>query len=296
MGKNRRFTFSWRITTFGLLLVVFTARLSYWQWERYLAKEDLLSVLAERLEQPVTPLEDLLPISMLEASSILHRRVLVEGTFDFTHEFVKRNRKDDEDGPGVHVITPLKLDSSDEYILVNRGYIPFSVKSAEARKQFQYPTHARFEALVKTTETARSFFSPQDKPRSPQEQWIDERYRVDIEAIQEQLPYTVLPIHLEIIRSLDTTSVSEALVKNSETRNEIFYLGENLNKVTTGSINPDREYPVPAFSTVVPSATHLLYVYEWALISFGILLITIALQFRRPTRRASIGQGNGENT
>ncbi|MGA1190819.1 MAG: SURF1 family protein [Bdellovibrionota bacterium] len=291
MGNNRRFTFSWQITTFGLLAVIFTARLSYWQWERYLAKEALLSELAERLEKPVIPLEQLLPISMSEANSILHRRVLVEGTFDFAHEFVKRNRKDEEDGPGVHVITPLKLDASEGHILVNRGYVPFSVKSAEARKQFQHPTHARFEALVKTTETARSFFSPQDKPKSPDEQWIDERYRVDIDAIQEQLPYSILPIHLEIIRSLDSTMVSDALVKNSETRNEIFYLGENLNKVTTGSINPNRDYPVPAFSTVVPSATHLLYVYEWALISLGILLITIALQFRRPASK-----GDGENT
>jgi len=287
MTKNRRFNFSWRITILGILCIFVTARLSYWQWERYLAKESLLSELDARLQLPAVPLETLLPIDPAKASQLLHRRVLVEGTFDFSHEFVKRNRRDDSDGPGVHVITPLQIDSSKEYVLVNRGYLPFSVKSGEARKQFQRPARASFEALVKISEVPRSFFSPKDKKpsRGSDSDWIDERYRVDIELLQNHLPYPLLPIHLETIRSTSSDIATKELVKNSETRNEIFYLGSDLNKVTSGGVNPEREYPVPAFSTVVPSATHLLYVYEWALISFGILLLTIGLQLRKRTRK-----------
>ena len=277
-------------------------RLSYWQWNRYIAKEAFLEELDARLEMPAVPLDDLLQSIELkdlnveneELNKLLHRRVLVSGEYDFEYEFVKRNRRDESDGPGVHVITPFLPKNFNTHVLVNRGYIPLSVKSKEARKQFHKDVPQNFVALVKLTEIPRSFLSPIDPPAGDGKEWVDAWLRVNIEEVQKQIPHKLLPIQLELISKISdsdkvtTEELEKALVSNSNARNEIFYLSDNMNKVSTGELNPEREYPIPAFSTVVPSATHLLYVFEWAFMALLTLLICLGLQFKKTSQKISL--------
>jgi surfeit locus 1 family protein len=280
-----RFRFSWRISLLGAVLILVMLRLSYWQWERYIDKQGFLATLKKRVEMPISPLTSLLEEHQNDLSVLQHRRVLVDGVFDFEHEMVKRNRKDDLDGPGVHVVTPLRLaGKEDRHILVNRGYLPLSVKGREERATFQETTPVPFVALVKLSEEPRSFLAPNDPPTGEGKPWVDAWLRVDVEKIEKQLPYSLLPIHLEIISHPDAAAVEEAMVQNSNARTEIFYLGDDMNKVSSGALNPDRTYPVPSFSTIVPSATHLLYVFEWAFMALITLLVVVGLQLRnRPT-------------
>lgn len=297
MLGERTFSFSWKTSLIGLILITGMVRLAFWQWSRYLEKQAYLEELDRRLQNPVIPLTKLLEESGLSSSSpkpsdpslhvMLHRRVSLSGSFDFSHEMVKRNRKDEQDGPGVHVITPLLIDGLNQYVLVNRGYIPLSIQSQSARASFHEEGTVGFVGLVKLTETPRSFLSPNDPPTGKEKPWVDAWLRVNLEKIQEQLPYPILPFHLELISKVDdpkqltTKELEDALVTNSNARSEIFYLGDNLNKVSTGELNPNRHYPVPAFSTVVPSATHLLYVFEWGFMALLTLLICVGLQFRK---------------
>ncbi len=258
-------------------------RLSYWQWERYLVKEELLEELDKRLHLPVTELNPLLSDD-LNPPALLHRRVLVRGTWDFQHEIVKRNRKDEGDGPGVHVITPFRLAENNKYLLVNRGFIPLSVQSKEKRKQFQKNIPTEFVGLVKLSETPRWSIAPKDPPAGGDNEWIDAWLRIDIKQIEKQFPYKLLPIHIEMMSSTDPKNIEEALVLNSKSREEIFYLNDNTQKVSTGELNPERTYPIKAFSTVVPSATHLLYVFEWAAMALMTFLICLILQLKRIRR------------
>lgn len=277
------FRFSWKISVIALLLIVGMLRLSYWQWERYLVKEELLEELDKRLHLPVTELNPLLSDD-LNPPALLHRRVLVRGTWDFQHEIVKRNRKDEGDGPGVHVITPFRLAENNKYLLVNRGFIPLSVQSKEKRKQFQKNIPTEFVGLVKLSETPRWSIAPKDPPAGGDNEWIDAWLRIDIKQIEKQFPYKLLPIHIEMMSSTDPKNIEEALVLNSKSREEIFYLNDNTQKVSTGELNPERTYPIKAFSTVVPSATHLLYVFEWAAMALMTFLICLILQLKRIRR------------
>ncbi|MCI5065092.1 SURF1 family protein [bacterium] len=281
MLRISHFRFSLRITLLCCLLATGMLRLSYWQWERYGAKERYLQELERRLRLPVVPLEELLrEVGVDDPEALLHRRVVLEGRFDFEHEIVKRNRKDSGDGPGVHVITPFLLQESGRAILINRGYIPLLYAGREKRVQFQKDAPERFIGLIKLTEEPRSFLSPSDPPSGGESSRVDAWLRVDIEQISQQIPYPLLPFQGEMMSTAAPEEVEAALVDNSDTRNEIFYLSDNMNKVSTGELNPNRSYPVPAFSTVVPSATHLLYVIEWAFMAFLTLLIGFGLQCR----------------
>ena len=64
------------------------------------------------------------PVGMqaLDATQADGARFSASGRYDGTHQFFIDNRQ--QDGvPGLHVITPLKLDGSERVLLVNRGWI-----------------------------------------------------------------------------------------------------------------------------------------------------------------------------
>lgn len=277
------FKLSLHVSLIGGILCLAMVRLSYWQWERYLEKQGFLSELDKRLKLPIIPLEELIsdPKNPPPPEKLLHRRVSVTGNYDFSHEIVRRNRRDEEDGPGVHLITPLKLADSDIHLLVNRGFVPLSAKSREKRKLFHNPAETSFIGLIKLPETRSSILAPADDTASREKPWIDEWLRVDVPAIQKQLPYPLFPFYVEIIATTEQEAIQQELVKNSNARNEIFYLSDSMSKVSMGKLNPNRSYPIPAFSTVVPSATHLLYVFEWGFMALMTIIATILLQLKR---------------
>jgi surfeit locus 1 family protein len=284
MGLKQRIHFSLKITLIGVIVALGMIRASFWQWDRYKQKELYIAELDKRITLPPVPISDLLS-SYEDASTLLHRRALISGTYDFEHEMVLRNRKDDDDGPGVHVLTPLKIDGTEKFILINRGYIPLSVQDKQHRSLFQSPSEAKFIGLLKLT-SAQKFLAPSDPPVGGESPWVDAWLRVDIDRIQEQLPHKLLPFYAEIMTGANMEETQKEIVKGSKGREQILFLAERSltlsgPKISEGKLNPDRSYPAPAHSTVVPTATHLAYVYEWAFLAILTLLITLVLQTKK---------------
>ncbi|MCB0319842.1 MAG: SURF1 family protein, partial [Bdellovibrionales bacterium] len=181
--------FSWKITVTAFLFALGMCGMSYWQWTRYLEKEKFLKVLDSRLHAEIAPLSHYIPALKSNPESVQHYRVLLQGEWDFDHEIIKRNRRDDSDGPGVHIITPLRLPESNEAVLVDRGYIPLSMQDQEKRSIFRQNAPKSFVGLLKVTEKPRSWFSPNDPPSGKPHPWVDRWLRIDIDKIQKQVPY-----------------------------------------------------------------------------------------------------------
>lgn len=219
-------------------------RLSYWQWERHLEKIALVEIFNERIKEDPQPLKkDSLPFS----------RVVVSGTFDFEHEVIIRNRRLNGVA-GIFLITPLK--TNDElYVLVNRGFIPLSVDKELLRKE----KVASFTGLVKESQGS-SWFS-----LARGDTWE----KVDVEGIQKNLPYKILPFFIE---RLDDAPTESMVVASSSGRDDIFNLASGR---TIRAATEDLSlYPLPAYSTTVPAGRHLGYVYEWIFIGLLILAVT----------------------
>lgn len=276
---SRRFTFSLKITLVCVILALGMIRAAVWQWDRHQQKEEYLAELEQRLSLPPVPLEKLLKQA---PDTLLHRRALISGTYDFEHEMVLRNRKDDLDGPGVHLLTPLKL-SDGQVLLIDRGYVPLSVQSQEKRARFQKVKEASFVGLLKVSVTRR-LLAPNDRPSGEGHPWVDSWLRVNLEKIGAQLPYPLLPIYAEVMPEESVLEAQKEIVKGSKGRQEIFFLGSNMTNVSAGGLNPKRTYPVPSHSTIVPSATHLAYVYEWSFMALLTLLIGYVLQLKRQNK------------
>jgi surfeit locus 1 family protein len=111
--------------------------------------------------------------------------VEASGTFDHSHEVVIRGQAF-QGTPGVLVVTPLRLATSDLAVLVLRGFVP----SADA-------VRADLDSLGEPgTVTVRGLATPiasgggQPIQRDGRTTWA----RLDLPALRARLPYPVLPV------------------------------------------------------------------------------------------------------
>lgn len=278
-----RFQFKLRITVICLVLAIGMLRLSYWQWERHLGKLDYIAEMEGRMKEEVTPLVGSLAALKTDPESMIYRRLAVSGELDFDREMVLRNRRVNDE-PGVFLLTPMKIDGVDDArVIVNRGFVPLRHAKREDRKIFRDDPRRSFVALVKEGGTRRTL-APRDPEAGEGKQWVDAWLRVDIENMQKQLPYPVLPVYLEIMADNDPDAAREKIVKSSSGREELLFLGLRNDHLTRSREDLLAEYPIPAYDTVIPPGRHLGYVFEWAAMALATVLIGLVLQLRRPTQ------------
>lgn len=277
------FRFSLRVTIACLVLAALFVRLSVWQWSRYLEKLEVIRVLDQNIDQPPAPIADLITTSsVMPWSTIFHRRVSVAGTYDYDHEVILRNRRY-KGFSGAHVITPMKLDNTETWILVNRGFIPLENSSQDSRKIYRKEARGSFTGLVKES-MRQKIFSPSDPESGKNLPWVDAWLRIDVPKIAKQLPYEILPVYLETMNTSDArAAVEEVVAADSSGKDELLNLSGRGGLTQNFGMNaPDLDYPVPIFNTIIPPGRHLGYVYEWATMAIAVILIGLVLQMRRP--------------
>lgn len=278
-----RLFFKPKVTIIGLVLMAGMLRASYWQWQRHLQKLIYIQTLQEHFQQPPSPILDLLNSNWPD---LTHRRVLVKGTYDFAHEFVLRNRMY-QNFAGVHAITPLKIEGSEKYILIDRGFLPLDKAKLEQRAKYQKPTEVALVGVVQAS-LARGLFGPKDPEAGPGRPWVDAWLRVDIENIQKQLPYSVLPIYLEVLaNNIDPAKPLDSFINDKSGRDDIMSLSGGTKVQQMDSSSLGENLPIPVVDTIVSAGRHLGYVYEWAFMAFMTFLICLVLQLRPSARPTS---------
>lgn len=179
----------WLPTTLAVLLgMAVSVRLGMWQLERLDLRQQRNALLVEQLSAPPLDLNaELLPADL---SQVTNHRAVARGEFDFAQQ-VALALQNWEGQPGVHLIAPLLLEGREEAVLVDRGWIPFEESASEEWSRFD-------EA---GPQTVTGYLQPSQPPPRGQASAVDagplrEWYRVDVEAIQAQVPYPLLPVYL----------------------------------------------------------------------------------------------------
>lgn len=283
--------FSWRTTVICLFLILGMLRAAVWQWERHQAKVAYIDTLRARLEFEPAPIGKLIS-EIKDPEDIIHRRVLVKGEFDYGREVVLRNRRY-QDEPGVHVLTPLKIESTSSYVLVDRGFIPLANSSRKERATFRAQKDTEFVGLVKAQAIPR-MFAPKDPDTGADKPWVDAWLRVDLAKISKQLPYELLPFYLETVTTSSTAETVKNIIKDRNGREEllVLHLPRRIN-AGSDSGNTHVAFPVPLPDTVIPPGRHLGYVYEWTFMALLTALGGIALQLR-PRQGVLYGRAKNE--
>ncbi len=182
----------WWATLVVVLGMLVLARLGVWQLDRLEQRKARNAEIVRQLELPPLSLTDEV-LSGDELTGLKHRRATARGEFDFSHQtaLLYQNL---QDTPGIHLITPLVIEGSSQAVLVDRGWIPIEQAAPENWPQFDEPGPVSVAGFIRLSETlpARAGGDSQRQVSEPRSEW----YRVDIEAIQDQMPYDLLPVYI----------------------------------------------------------------------------------------------------
>ena len=187
----------WIILT--ILIMVLAAvfiRLGIWQLDRLEERRELNAEVSARLESQPVGLEHLLEEAAGDLESIQYRRVIVDGVFDPEEEVLIRSQVELGQA-GFHVITPLTSPNS---VLINRGWVPLTMDQPPVDAP---PPVGENELVgwVDLTEERPSF------GREDPAGHVDVFNRVDVERIEEQLPYPVAPVYVVAMEESDQLPV-----------------------------------------------------------------------------------------
>ncbi len=167
-------------------------RLGIWQLNRLEQRRTRNAVITHQLAQP--PLQitgsNIIPEDL---TTIAAKQATATGNFDFSRQ-VALLHQNWQGSPGIHLLTPLLIDGGSQAVLIDRGWIPFDESLPEKWEQFNEPGNVSVTGYVQLTETLPdSAVQPaQNSVESPQTEW----FRIDVEAIQAQLPYELLPVYV----------------------------------------------------------------------------------------------------
>ncbi len=93
----------------------------------------------------------------------------VVGTYDAQHQVFLDNRQEN-DQPGVHVITPLKIEGSETRILINRGWVGWTLGRSVLPVVATPSGRVHIVGLASTPSTKKFFLMP-DHPEASAKLW-----------------------------------------------------------------------------------------------------------------------------
>jgi surfeit locus 1 family protein len=174
----------WWKTLLVLAGMAVCVRLALWQVDRL---EQRKARNAETRRVLASPPIDLNSAALPgDPSTLRYRQAIAFGQYDFSQQ-VALEPQNWNSAPGLHLLAPLVLEGGHRAVLVDRGWLPFKDLAPENWAQFDEPGVVTVAGALQTTQKL-----PAGSVISPQTNW----YRVDLEAIQAQLPYDLLGVYL----------------------------------------------------------------------------------------------------
>ena len=179
------------------VLVVVMVNLGFWQLRRLDEKKSHNADVRRNEAVAVAPIDTILHTSdpTSRGSELAFRRVTMSGTYDTTNEVIVRARSSNS-RPGVWVATPIRLANGDGVIVV-RGFLPTQGTPDAVPAGAEPPSGTvTVEGLVQETQT-KGLFGATD----PSGVRLTDVARVDVERLQQQVPYHLYPVWVQLTSS-----------------------------------------------------------------------------------------------
>ncbi len=183
--------FSLRALLIISVVIISLSLLGFWQLDRAEQKKALVNSQQEReQDQPL----QLSALVTQDISSLKFRLIEMEGIYDKAHQFLLDNQIVDG-RTGYFVLTPFKLSTMTQAVLVNRGWVPVG------QDRSQLPD-------VSMTETRESIFGRIDGfpgvgwrlegAEIPTDGWPSVIQLAEQQALSNKLGYSVLPFQIKL--------------------------------------------------------------------------------------------------
>lgn len=182
---SRRFRPTLVPTLVTLILLPIFIRLGFWQLDRAEQKRVLQTNHATRSALPSFALEPRVGAS----DELEYRRVFVKGSFDADRQVLIDN-KIHKGKVGYYVITPLKMVGSDQYVLINRGWVPLGHSRDELPKIDVSDRHVTIHGVL--VKARRDIFMISDENRDTHG-WPARMQWLDAKQFEKETGYKVYP-------------------------------------------------------------------------------------------------------
>ena len=179
------FSRQWILPTVAVIAgMIFLARLGFWQLDRLDQRRAKNAALIAALEsEPVDLNGVVLPDDLVPLKD---RDVVAQGEFDFTYQGIVKLQVF-QGQPGVNLVVPLVLADGETAVLVDRGWVPEDNNYAG----YDEPGPQTINGYIALTQTLNR--EGASSTLTDELAW----YRVDIAAIQTQMPYKLLPVYIK---------------------------------------------------------------------------------------------------
>lgn len=186
----------WWTTLLVLGGIALTIRLGFWQVARYHEN----TAIAEHLVamQGASPITLSGKTSPADLTSMEWRQVRATGTFDYSHQIAIRNQiwvQPWGNDVGYKLVTPLVFPDGSA-VLVDRGWIPLADNNPATWSQFDEPGQSPVNGIIRLS--TRPEFGGEIVPTlAPGEKVTTFWNLVDINILQKQIPYPLLPVYIQ---------------------------------------------------------------------------------------------------
>lgn len=188
----------WWTTLIVLAGIGLTIRLGFWQLDRHAQRQTEIQQIKSMQAMPLLDLGQRPLTVALETME--YRLVTVSGQYDFAHQVALRNQvrpRMTGTDPGIALVTPLIL-SDGQAVLVERGWIPLEYTTPSSWRQFDEPGWVSLEGILRRSmdkgEIGSALLDPTLSPGQPR---LDFWNFVNLNRLQEQLPYPILDVYIQ---------------------------------------------------------------------------------------------------
>jgi surfeit locus 1 family protein len=191
----RLFSRRWILAT---LLVIagaaLLARLGVWQLDRLAQRRLFNARVQAQVAQPQLELTgNALSVDLVNME---YRTVVVRGQYDFSRQVALRNQAWDNQA-GVQLLTPLKIEGTHTYVLVERGWVPGLESTPAEWRQYDEPGTVEVRGIIRRSQSKPDFGRRADPFPAPGDGPLNLWYFANVERIAAQLPYPLLPVYVQ---------------------------------------------------------------------------------------------------
>ena len=200
------FKFGWVSTVITLLCIVLFIKLGLWQYHKAESKRNIELQYQTSLGKEEAALIDYLDYP----EQLQYHKVKVTGWYESQYQILIDNQVEGNQA-GFHVVTPLKIDGTNRYVLVNRGWIAGSANHDDL-PAFTTPVDEQTISGMLWIPSDKIFTleSPENVSQNIEQKWSLVWQHLDMKKYHALAPIKVL----DVIIKLDPQQAQGGFVRN----------------------------------------------------------------------------------
>jgi surfeit locus 1 family protein len=186
---NYLFCPSWLGLIILMICIPLFIKLGLWQYNKAELRKEIQSSYNASLDQDAL----VLPDNLTDVDAWKYKKVKVKGQYETKYQILLDNQVE-ENVAGFHIITPLRLDGSNDYVLINRGWVAGGANHTDT-PTINTPDHS-LEIIGFVWVPSKKIFSLEsDNEKSS---WKTVWQHMDMERYQKSIPIHILPLVIKL--------------------------------------------------------------------------------------------------